>query len=220
MSLNILDFRIRVINELPPTKDFAVEQLMLEGIQDLCRITHCYIEASTTTSTVSIPTYALTPSTSTLSVVDFHEGKYNNVRLPKISNNEMDRRDAQWERRSGTPDAIIYDGDSAIRFNITPDTTGKAIQMESVIMPNNVSAVVPPKIERKHTEAIKAYVKWKIFEHPNTFNPDMAVYWRTDYMKRRSELSRQVILDGINMEAVPRSFVTGRVQSPLGVTVD
>lgn len=220
MSLNILDFRLRVIAELPPTKDFAVEQLMLEGIQDLCRESECYIEASTTTSVNGTSTYTLTPSTTTVDIVDFHEGKYNNVSLPPISNKEMDLRDSQWEQRSGTPNAIIYDGDAAIRFNVTPDTTGKAIQFETVIMPNSVDAVVPPRIERRHTEAIKSYVKWKIFEHPNTFNADMALYWRSNYEDRRGRLKREVIMDGIDMEVTPRSFVTGKVQSPLGVSVD
>lgn len=220
MSLNILDFRLRVIAELPKTKTLFVERLILDGLQDLCRETECYVEASTTTSVNGTSTYTMTASTSTVSIIDFHEGKYNNVRLPKTSNKEMDLRDSQWESRSGTPNAFIYDGDTAIRFNVTPDTTGKAIQFEAVIQPSSVDGVVPPKIERRHLEAVKAYVKWKVFESPDNFNPEMLVYWRKDYEDKRGRLKREVMMDGIDMEVTPRSFVTGKVQWPLSVSVD
>ncbi|MCP3967546.1 MAG: hypothetical protein GY718_14550 [Lentisphaerae bacterium] len=129
-------------------------------------------------------------------------------------------RDPQWEERSGTPGAIIYDGDTNIRFNVTPDTTGKAIQFESVIMPSGVDGVVPPKIERRHTDAIKHYVKWKTFEHPENFNADMALYFKNEFLRARGELKREVMLDGIDMEVRPRSFVTGKSQASFGVSVD
>jgi hypothetical protein len=69
-------------------------------------------------------------------------------------------------------------------------------------------------------EAVKAYVKWKVFEHPENFNPDMIGYWRRDYEDKRGRLKREVMHDGVVMEVTPRSFVTGRVQSPLSITVD
>jgi hypothetical protein len=220
MSLNILDFRLRVIAELPKTKDLPVERLILDGLQDLCRETECYTEVSTDTSVSGTATYIMTPSTSTVQIIDFHEGKYNGVRIPKVSNKEMDLRDSKWETRSGTPSGFLYDGDTSIRFNVTPDTTGKAIQLEAVIEPANIGGVVPPRIERRHLEAVKAYVKWKVFEHPENFNPDMIGYWRRDYEDKRGRLKREVMHDGVVMEVTPRSFVTGRVQSPLSITVD
>jgi hypothetical protein len=217
MSLNILDFRLRVIAELPKTKDIFVERLILDGLQDLCRESECYTEVSTDTSVSGTATYTMTPSTSTVQIIDFHEGKYNAVRIPKTSNKEMDLRDSQWESRTGTPNAFIYDGDASVRFNVTPDTTGKAIQMEAVIEPSSVDGVVPPRIERRHLEAVKAYVKWKVFESPENFNPDMLMYWRKDYENRRGRLKREVLMDGIDMEVTPRSFVTGKVQWPFSV---
>ena len=119
--------------------------MILDGLQDLCRESECYVEASTTVSINGTATYTMTPSTSTVSVIDFHEGKYNTVSIPKVSNKEMDLRDPQWETRSGTPNGFIYDGDTGIRFNVTPDTAGKAIQMEAVIQPASVDGVVPPR---------------------------------------------------------------------------
>lgn len=220
MSLSILDFRLRTIAELPDTKNIYVERLMLDAVQDLCRETHCWTEVTTDTSVSGTSTYDLTPSTSTISVIDFHEGKYNNVTLPKISNREMDQRDSQWEQRTGTPTAIIYDGDSSIRFNITPDTTGKAIELESVIMPSSVDGLIPPRIERRHTETIKYYVKWKIFEHPETFNPEMAIFFERKYMDARGKLKREVTLDGMNLEVKPRSFVTGGFSPPINMSID
>jgi hypothetical protein len=220
MSLSIIDFRMRVIAELPDTTNVFVERLILDGIQDLCRETSCYIDATTTTSTNGTHTYTLTPSTSTVEVIGFWQGKYNNFTLPKISNKDMDLRDAQWETRSGSPDAIIYDGNESIRFNVTPDTTGKAIQMEAIIQPSSVDGVIPPKIERRHLEAVKSYVKWKVYEAPKTFNPELAVYYQRDYKKRLSRLNIEIIKDGTELEVTPRSFVTGKVRNPIGITVD
>ncbi len=220
MSLNILDFRLRMIAELPDTKNIFVERLILDAVQDLCRETSCYREATTTTSTNTVSTYTLTPSTSTVEVIGFWQGKYNNVTLPKISNKSMDQRDAQWETRVGTPDAIIYDGDESIRFNVTPDTTGIAIQMESIIQPSSVDGVIPPKIERRHLEAVKAYVKWKVYDNPKTFNDKLAVFYESKYNKRKGRLNAEIVKDGEELEVTPRSFITGKVRNPIGVTVD
>ncbi len=220
MSLSILDFRLRVIAELPDTTNLLVERLILDGIQDLCRETSCYVEASTTTSVNGTHTYALTPSTSTVEVIGFWQGKYNNFTLPKISNKDMDMRDAQWETRVGSPDALIYDGDEAVRFNVAPDTTGKAIQLEAIIQPSNVDGLVPPKIERRHLEAVKSYVKWKVYEAPKTFNAELAIYFSKDYRNRKGRLNVEIVKGGTELEVTPVSFVTGKVRKVTGVTID
>ncbi len=220
MSLSILDFRLRVIAELPDTTNIFVERLILDACQDLCRETSCYIEASTTTSTNGTNTYTLTPSTSTVEVIGFWQGKYNNFTLGKISNKDMDLRDAQWETRVGSPDSILYDGDDSIRFNITPDTTGKAIQLEAIIQPSNVDALIPPKIERRHLEAIKAYVKWKVNENPKTFNEKLAAFYEKQYLKRKGRLNVEIIKDGTELGVKPVSFISGKTRNPIGVTVD
>lgn len=221
MALNILDFRLNVIAELPDTKDIFVERLMLDGIQDLCRETSCFVEEVTGMLSVKdTASYAVTVTTSNAEMIGFWQAKYNNKTLDPITNREMDHRDSEWEQRSGTPDGAIYDGDINIRFNVTPDTSGKAISVEAIIMPNSVDGVVPPRIEKRHKEAVKSYVKWKTYEAPKTFNAELAVYFREDYRVRKNKLKVEIAKDGDEIEIRPRSFVTGRTRSPRSVTVD
>lgn len=220
MALNILDFRLNVIAELPDTKNIFVERLMLDGIQDLCRETSCWIEeVSGMLSVKDTPSYAVTVTTSNAEMIGMWQAKYNNKTLDPITNREMDHRDSEWEQRSGTPDGAIYDGDINIRFNVTPDTSGTAISVEAIIMPNSVDSVVPPRIEKRHKEAVKSYVKWKTYEAPKTFNAELAVYFREDYRRRKNVLKIEIAKDGDEIEVRPRSFVTGRVKSPRSVTV-
>jgi len=215
MSLNILDFRIRIRAELPDTKDLFVEQLMLDGIQDLCRETSCWTEeVSGMLSVKDTASYAVTVTTSNTEMIGMWQAKYNNKTLDPITNREMDHRDSEWEQRSGTPDGAIYDGGTGIRFNVTPDTSGKAITVDAIIMPDSVDGVVPPRIEKRHKEAVKSYVKWKVYISPKTFNAEMAVYFEKDYIKRKNMLKIEIAKDGDEIEVRPRSFVTGRVRSP------
>jgi hypothetical protein len=167
-----------------------------------------------------IANYAMTITTSNAEVIGFWQGKYNSVNLNPMANREMDERDSEWESRTGTPDAAIYDGDMGIRFNVTPDTSGTSIELEAIIMPNSVDGVVPPRIERRHVEAIKSYVKWKIFEHPKTLNMELATYFRNDYEHRRGKLRVEIMKDGDVMEVKSRSFVTGRNRRPRTFSVN
>jgi hypothetical protein len=220
MSLNILDFRIKIIAELPDTKDIFVEQLMLDGIQDLCRETSCWTESVTgLTTTADTASYAVSVMTANADMVGLWQAKYNNKTLDPISNRAMDQRDSEWEQRSGTPDGAIYDGDNGIRFNVTPDTA-TSYSVEAIIEPNSVDGVVPPRIERRHKEAVKSYVKWKIYTSPKAFNAELAVYFERDYEKRRNRLKVEIAKDGEEIEVKPRSFVVGRVRSPRSVVVD
>jgi len=220
MSLNILDFRLKILAELPDAKDLFVEQLMLDGIQDLCRETSCWTEEVSGLSTVAdTASYAVSVMTANTDMIGLWQAKYNNKTLDPISNRAMDQRDSEWEQRSGTPDGAIYDGDNGIRFNVTPDTV-TSYSVEAIIEPNSVDGVVPPRIERRHKEAVKSYVKWKVFISPKTFNAEMAVYFERDYIKRKNRLKVEIAKDGDEIEVRPRSFVTGRVKSPRSVTVD
>jgi hypothetical protein len=215
MALNILDFRLNVIAELPKTKDIFVERLMLDAVQDLCRETSCWTEeVSGMLSVVDVATYAVTVTTANADMIGLWQAKYNNKTLDPITNREMDHRDSEWEQRSGTPDGAIYDGDTSIRFNVTPNTSGKSITVEAIIMPNSVDGVVPPRIERRHKEAVKSYVKWKVYISPASFNAELALYFEKDYEKRRNRLKVEIMKDGDEIEVRPRSFVTGRVRSP------
>ncbi len=221
MTLSILDMRLTVIADLPDTKDILVEKLMLDGIQDLCRETSCLIDPFTTTSVNAQAIYPLTVSGSlpaNTEIIGFWKGKYDSVTIPEISNREMDAKDRKWETRTGTPTAAIYDGGTNIRFNVTPDTTGKAIQLEPIIQPNSVDGVVPEKIEKRHQEAVKSYVKWKTYESPNKlFNAELALYYRKDYERRRNRLKIEIMKDGTEIEVQPQSFVTGRTMPPIGI---
>ncbi len=220
MSLNILDMRLSVIAELPDTKDILVEKLMLDGIQELCKETSCLVEPITITSVNTQAIYPMTITTANAEVIGFWQGKYNNVTIPAMSNKDMDQKDRKWETRSGTPTGAIYDGGTNIRFNVTPDTTGKAIELEPIIQPDSVDGVVPEKIEKRHQQAVKSYVKWKVYESPTHFNAELAVYFRKDYERRKSKLKIEIMQDGSDLEVKPQSFVTGRIGAPIGFSLN
>jgi len=194
---------------------------MLEGIQDLCRETACYIEPITLTSIKDQSIYPMTITTSNAEVIGFWQGKYDNANMPPMSNRMMDLSDRQWETRSGTPNAAIYDGDVSVRFNVTPDTSGKAIQLEPIIMPSNIDADVPPRIDKRHREAVKSYVKWKIYENPGQFfSADLALYYRQDYERRRNKLKVEIAKDGAEVTARSRSFVYGDPSPPFDISLN
>jgi hypothetical protein len=213
--------RLKALAELPNSKNLFVEKYMLDGIQDLCRETACFIEPITLTSIKDQSIYPMTITTANAEVIGFWEGKYDNANIRSISNRKMDHSDRQWETRSGTPNAAIYDGDTSVRFNVTPDTTGKAIQLEPIIMPSNVDGVVPPRIEKRHQEAIKSYVKWKIYEHPGEFfSIELALRYEKDYIRRKNRLKIEVAKDGEEVTAKPRSFVTGETSPPFDISLN
>lgn len=220
--MDILELRKSVLIELPESKDSPVEQLMLDGIRDLCKETYCWKEATTTTSTINQPTYPLTITTTNAEIIGFWEGSYNDVKLDNLSEREMDQRDKSWESRIGTPNGIIYDGNKSIRFNITPNTSSKSIALEPVIAPRNIDAIIPPKIEKRHLETVKDYVKWKIYAKPGVlFNPDLAKDHKADYIRGRNKLKLEVAKDYTeHTEVKPRSFVTGSVSAPVGFPID
>lgn len=225
MTLNIVDMRQEVLAVLPDdAKDILVELLMLEGIQDLCRETSCLIDPFTTTSTKDTHTYPLTVTGSLPSnteIIGVWQGKYENITIEITSNRRMDSKDRKWETRTGTPTGFIYDGGTNVRFNVTPDTTGKAIQMEPILMPNSFDGVVPEKIEKRHKEAVKDYVRWKTYEKPGRyFNIDLARSYKKDYMRSRNELKVEVAKDGEELEAKPVSFVTGQSPQPIGFSLN
>lgn len=215
MALNILDFRLTVLAELPETKNIFVERLMLDAIQELCRESSCWIEDVTGMLSVKdTSSYAVTIQTSNAEMIGVHQAKYNSDTIEKVSNRILDQADSRWETRAGSPTAFVYDGDINIRFDVTPDTSGKSISVEALIMPNSVDGVVPPRIEKRHKEAVKSYVKWKIYENPKTFNGELAVWFRNDYTRRKNALKVEIARDGVDIEVRPRSFITGGIRPP------
>jgi hypothetical protein len=220
MALNILDFRLAVIAELPDTKDIFVERLMLDGIQDLCRETSCWIEDVTGMLSVKdTASYAVTITTSNAEMIGVHQAKYDSDTIEKVSNRTLDHADSRWETRTGSPTAFTYDGDINIRFDVTPNTSSKSISVEALIMPNSVDGVVPPRIEKRHKEAVKSYVKWKVYEAPKTFNGDLAIYFKNDYTRRKNALRVEIARDGADIGVRPRSFITGSVRPPRSVSL-
>lgn len=225
MTLNILDMRQAVLAVLPDdNKDILVEKLMLDGIQDLCRETSCLIDPFTTTSTKDTAIYPLTVSGSlpaNTEIIGVWQGKYNNVTIPIMSNRTMDQKDRKWETRSGTPTGFIYDGGTNIRYNVTPDTTGKAIQLEPILMPDSIDGVVPAKIEKRHQEAVKDYVRWKVYDKPGKFfNLDLSKSYKKDYVRGRNRLKIEIAKDGEELEVKPVSFITGQTTGPIGFTLN
>lgn len=222
MTMNILDLRSIVLSEIPESKDLFVEKLLLEGIRDLCRKSYCWKTSITRTSVKNQAIYPMTISVANAEIVGFWEGSYDNIKLENLSEREMDERDRRWESRTGTPTGIIYDGNTSIRFNITPDTSGKTINLEPVIAPNDIEGIVPPKIEKRHTETVKDYVKWKVYMMPGAFfNPELAILHRKDYERGRNNLKLEVAKDySENTEVRPRSFVTGNISAPIGLPID
>lgn len=225
MTLNILDMRQTVIAVLPDdTREIPVEKLMLDGLQDLCRETSCLIDPFTTTSVSGTAIYPLTVSGSlpaNTEIIGVWQGKYDNVTIPIMANRQMDELDRKWETRAGTPTGFIYDGGTNIRFNTTPDTTSKAIQMEPILMPDSVDGIVPEKIEKRHQEAVKDYVRWKVYEKPGKFfNFDLSEQYRFKYEKRRNWLKIEIAKDGTELEVKPRSFVAGNLRGRIGFTLN
>lgn len=221
MTLNILDMRRTTLAELPDSKELFVEKFMLDGIQDLCRETACFIEPVTLTSVKDLSIYPMTITTANAEVIGFWQGKYDNATVKAMSNRQMDNRDRQWETRSGTPNRAIYDGDTSVRFNVTPDTSGKAIELEAIIMPSNVNGIVPPRIEKRHQEAVKSYVKWKVYENPGKFfSIELALRYERDYTRRKNRLKVEVAKDGDEVAARPRSFVYGDREPPFDISLN
>ncbi len=221
MALNILDFRLAIIAELPDTKNIFVERLILDGLQELCRETFCYIEDVTGMLSVKdTASYAVTVVTSNAEIIGINQAKYDSDTIEKVSPRTLDQGDSRWETRKGKPTAFIYDGDVNIRFDVTPNTSGKSISVEAVIMPTSVDGLVPPAIEKRHKEAVKSYVKWKVYESPKTFNGELALYFSKDYTKRKNALKIEIARDGDDIEVRPRSFVTGGVRSPRSIDLN
>jgi hypothetical protein len=94
------------------------------------------------------------------------------------------------------------------------------MELTALLQPANVNSVVPPRIERRHLEAVKSYVKWKLYLHPKSLNAELAIYHEKDYEKRKAKLKHEIMYGGKKIETKPRSFVTGNVPRPRSVVVD
>jgi hypothetical protein len=88
-------------------------------------------------------------------------------------------------------------------------------------MPSNINANVPPRIEKRHPEAVKSYVKWKTYEQPGEFfNVEIAVYYRKDYEIRRNKLKVEIAKDGAEVTARPQSFIYGDPSPPFDISLN
>lgn len=219
MSINILDLRHDIVAEISktsgPFQDTFLEKFILDGIKDLCKETYCYTEEISTVSVVDTATYTLTPVTANATLVGFISAMWGDgtdaEELCITNKRELDGMNRFWQQATGQPSAIIYNGDNTVRFNRIPDTaalTGVAIVFKVAIAPSNVDSVVPPVIEYRHLDAVKDYVKWRTYEHPDFLSIPLADRFEKKYLSRRRDLKGEILEDQMgNTTVKARSFL-------------
>jgi hypothetical protein len=206
----IIEWRQKMLSELPSDEDLFVEKFLMDGIQDLCRQTQCLNEVITDTSVATQPTYTLVPVTANSKFIRFLYGKYNNKHLENRTVGEMAHWNWKWELSTGDPAYIVYEGGNTIRWSSIPDTTGDPIEFTVSIMPTDiVDSDIPEKIEDEHIETVKDYVKWKYFLQATTFNEKLAAYHEKRYIRGKGNL-RISVLTGFsgNSQAKQVSFLS------------
>ncbi|MCP4257971.1 MAG: hypothetical protein GY774_10655 [Planctomycetes bacterium] len=191
----IIEWRQKILSELPINEDLFVEKFLMEGIQELCRRTQCYTEDIAGTSTAATATHTLTPVTTYVSLVRFLYGKYKLKTLPNKTVGEMTHLNREWESLAGTPPYIVYEGGNTIRWGKIPDSTGDAVEFTVALEPTDiVNSDIPELIEIDHLETIKDYVKWKYYMQPGPFlNVQLAKEHKKEYEKGRGQLKISVI---------------------------
>ncbi len=192
----IIDWRQSVLSELPVNEDIFVEKFLMEAIQELCKKSQCFTEIIADTSTISVPTHTLTPLTANTKLVRFLYGKYLNKTLDNKTVGEMKYSNPQWEIVTGTPNYIVYEGGSTVRWSKIPDTTGDSVTFTVALMPTSITdSDIPSQIEDEHLETVKDYVKWKVYSMPieGLFNNQLALSHKKEYLSGRGKLRISVI---------------------------
>jgi hypothetical protein len=191
----IIDWRQKVLSELPTEEDLFVEKYLMDAIQELCKRTGCFTEDIADVSTIDVPEHTLVPLTANTQFVKFLYGKYKNDILDNKTVGEMTHESGNnWEITTGTPLFIVYQGGSTIRWSKIPDTTGDAVEFTVSLMPTDiVDSDIPEKIEDLHLETVKDYVKWKFYLQPATFQEKLAAYHEKRFEQGRGKLRISVL---------------------------
>jgi hypothetical protein len=190
----IIEWRYKVLSELPVQEDLFVEKFLMDGMQDLCRRTSVWTEDIADVSTVDVPNHTLTPLTAYTKLVRFLSGSYKGVELDNKTVGEMVALSREWKTGKGTPPYIVYEGGNTIRWAKIPDTTGDAVSFTVSLEPTDIeNSDIPLQIETDHLETIKDYVKWKFFMQPQVFNADLALLHKKMYESGRGKLKISVI---------------------------
>jgi hypothetical protein len=190
----IIEWRQKVLSELPINEDLFVEKFLMNGMQELCRRTHCYREVITDVSAEDQPSHTLVPVTLNTALVRFLYGKYNSVSLPNKTVGEMTHMSKKWESLKGTPPYIVYEGGKTIRWAKIPDTDGHDVEFTVALEPTDIAdSDIPELIEIDHEETIKDYVKWKYYLQPQTLSEKLAMYHKKEYENGRGKLKISVI---------------------------
>jgi hypothetical protein len=191
----IIDWRQKILAELPTEEDLFVEKYLMDAIQELCKRTGCFTEAIVDVSTVDVADHTLVPLTANSKLVRFLYGKYKNDILDNKTIGEMKHEAGKaWEVIEGTPLFIVYEGGNTIRWSKIPDTTGDAVEFTVSLMPMDIEdSDIPSQIEDLHLETVKDYVKWKFYLQPATFQEKLAAYHEKRFEKGRGNLRISVL---------------------------
>ncbi len=205
----IIDWRQKVLSELPVNEDLFVEKFLMEGVQDLCRRTHCYTEDIVDTSVATQPTHTLTPVTANAKLGRFLWAKYKDILLDGKTVGEMKALNSQWEITAGTPVYAVYEGGNTVRWSKIPDVTGDAVEFHVSLIPTDIEdSDIPEPIEVDHLETIKDYVKWKYYMQPQVFNAQLSALHKKEYENGRGDLKISVITGFVgNSQAHQESFL-------------
>lgn len=191
----IIEWRQKVLSELPTDEDLFVEKYLMDAIQELCKRTGCFTEDIADVSTINVPEHTLTPLTANTQFVRFLYGKYKNDILDNKTIGEMKHESGNdWEITEGTPLFIVYEGGNTVRWSKIPDTTGDAVEFTVSLMPTDIAdSDIPEKIEDLHLETVKDYVKWKFYLQPATFQEKLAAYHEKRFEQGRGKLRISVL---------------------------
>lgn len=191
----IIDWRQKILAELPLNEDLFVEKYLMDAIQELCKRTGCLTEDIADTSTEDVSEHTLAIITANAQFVRFLHGKYKTENLGNRTIGEMNHFSGiSWKETKGTPLFIVYEGGRSIRWSKIPDTTGDAVEFTVSIMPTDIElSDIPEKIEDLHLETVKDYVKWKYFLQATTFNEKLAAYHEKRFEQGRGKLRASVL---------------------------
>ncbi len=191
----IIEWRQKVLAELPTEEDMFVEKYLMDAVQELCKRTGCFTEDIADVSAEDVPSHTLVPVTANSKFVRFLSGMYKDHILDNKSTGEMKHESGpNWKIRKGTPLFIVYEGGNTIRWSKIPDTSGDAVEFTVSLMPTDIEdSDIPEKIEDLHLETVKDYVKWKFYLQPAVFNEKMAAYHEKRFEQGRGKLRASVL---------------------------
>jgi hypothetical protein len=192
----IIEWRQKVLSELPFNEDIFVEKFLMEAIQELCKYSKCFTEDIADVTTAGVPTHTLTPVTANVKLIRFLYGKYKNKTLDNKTVGEMVHLSREWEMNTGTPNYIVSQGGNTIRWSKIPDATGDDVLFTVALMPTSIEdSDIPEQIEDEYLETVKDYVKWKVYFMPIEGIKDLKLgaFHKAEYEKGRGKLRISVI---------------------------